>query len=125
MNLRQIFAVVLAGLVKIAVAIWIINFIVTKTGDIYDFGYRIFTEEAISPAPGREITVAFTEGKSNMEIAQILYDKGLVRDKNLAFAQILCSEYREAIVPGVYTLTTAMTTEEMLAAMVPPEGDEE
>lgn len=119
MKISQILSTILSALVKIAVAIWIVNFIYTRTLDAYDFGYRVFTEEPISPAPGREVSVALTEGKSNMDIAKMLEEKGLVRDHYLAFAQILASEYKEKLVPGAYTLNTSMTTEEMLMAMSP------
>lgn len=125
MKVRQILATVLSALIKIAIAIWIINFIYTKTMAAYEFGYRVFTEDAVSPAPGRDVTVSITEGKSYKEIAELLYDKGLVRDANLAYVQILVSESREDMVPGVYTLNTSMTVEEMTAAMCPVEEDDE
>ena len=44
-----------------------------------------------------------------------------MRDANLAFVQILCSEYRKTLKPGVYNLNTAMTIEEMLKTMSPEE----
>lgn len=126
MKVTQILSTMLSALVKIAIAIWIINFIYSKTLDVYAFGYSVFTEEAISPAPGRDVTVSITEGKSLMDIAKLLEEKGLVRDYKLAFVQLICSEYREGMEPGVYILNTSMTTEEMVAAMNPDmeEGEE-
>ena len=59
-----------------------------------------------------------------MDIAKLLEEKGLVRDHNLAFLQILASPYREGMEPGVYTVTTAMTTDEILKAMNPSESEE-
>lgn len=117
MKINQLLSTMLSALVKIAIAIWIINFVYTKTMDAYDFGYRVFTEEAMAPAPGKDISVAITEGKSEMEIARMLEEKGLVRDRYLAFAQILASEYRKSLEPGAYILNTSMTMEEMMAAM--------
>lgn len=125
MKITNVISTIISALVKIAVAIWIINFLYTKTMEAYDFGYRVFTEEPLSPAPGREITVSLTEGKSDMDIAKMLEDKGLVRDYKLAFVQILASEYREDLVPGVYTLNTAMTLEDMMCTMAPKPLDEE
>lgn len=123
-KLGNVFGTVLSILIKVAVAIWVINFIYTKTLAAYNFGYRVFTEDAISPDPGKEVSVSITEGKSYMDIAEILEEKGLVRDAKLAFVQILASEYRSSMKPGVYTLNTAMTTEEMIAAMSPVEDEE-
>ena len=125
MNVKQILATVLSAIIKIAVIIWIVNFIYTKAVAAYEFGHRVFTEEAISPAPGREVTVSVTEGKSSKDLAKMLAEKGLVRDANLAYVQILCSEYRKEIKPGVYTLTTAMRIEEMLEIMAASEEEEE
>lgn len=125
MRISQILSTILSALIKIAIAIWLVNLIYSKTMEAYDFGYRIFTEEAVSPAPGRDVSVSITEGKSVMDIAKLLEEKGLVRDYRLAFAQIYASEYRADMEPGVYTLNTSMTVEEMCAAMVPVAEEEE
>jgi len=124
MKISQILSTILSALVKIAIAIWVVNFIYTKTMAAYDFGYRVFTEPAISPAPGREVKISVTDGKKPMDIAKLLEEKGLVRDHNLAFLQIMASPYREGMEPGVYTVTTAMTTDEILKAMNPSESEE-
>ena len=127
-QIREILTTVLGAVIKIIVIIWLVNFIYTKALESYAFGYRVFTEEPVSPAPGREVTVALTEGKSEKAIAEMLEEKGLVRDANLALIQIYCSEYRETLEPGVYTLNTAMTLEEMMYEMSPsehPEDEEE
>lgn len=125
MKVKTILATVLSAVIKVAVIIWIVTFIYSKAVAAYEFGHRVFTEEAISPAPGREITVSVTEGKSSKDLAKMLAEKGLVRDANLAYVQILCSEYRKEIKPGVYTLTTAMRIEEMLEIMAASEEEEE
>ena len=125
MKLTQILATILSAIVKIAVAIWIVNFIYTKTLAAYDFGYRVFTEAPISPAPGRDVTVSYTEGKSFKDLAKSLEEKGLVRDYKLAMVQMYVSAYKETIKPGAYTLNTSMTTEEMMKAMSPGVDDSE
>lgn len=125
MKVRQFLATVLSALIKIAIIIWIANFVYTKTVTAYEFGYRVFTEEAISPAPGRDVSFSFTEGKSYKDIAQALEDKGLVRDYKLAYVQILVSERRAEMQPGIYTLNTSMTVEDMVNAMASAEEETE
>ena len=125
MKLTQILATILSAIVKIAIAIWIVNFIYTKTLAAYDFGYRVFTEAPISPAPGRDITISYTEGKSYKALAKNLEEKGLVRDYKLAMVQMYVSVYKDKIKPGSYTLNTSMTTEDMMKAMCPDLNDEE
>lgn len=124
-QIREILSTILSTIVKIVVILWLANFIYTKALDAYNFGFRVFTEEAVSPAPGRDVTVAITEGKTDKAIAEMLAEKGLVRDEKLAYIQIFCSEYKDTIEPGVYTLNTAMTLEEMMYEMSPSEHTEE
>ena len=81
----------------------------------YHFGIRIFGEPPMSEAPGVEVTVEITDGMDFEGIAQQFYDKGLVRDKNLFKLQEYLSNYSEdGFVEGTYTVTTAMTPEEMM-----------
>ncbi|MBR6308459.1 MAG: endolytic transglycosylase MltG [Lachnospiraceae bacterium] len=125
MKLTQILATILSAIIKIAIAIWIVNFLYTKTLAAYDFGYRIFTEAPISPAPGRDVVVSYTEGKSFKDLAKTLEEKGLVRDYKLAMVQMYVSVYKDTIKPGAYTLNTSMTTEEMMKAMSPSKNGSE
>ncbi len=91
----------------------------------YDFGYRIFAEDAMSPEPGITMTVAIVEGKTVREIGESLEEKGLVRDATLFYFQELVSNYHGKLQPGIYELNTSMTPEEMMEIMsVAPEEDE-
>lgn len=90
--------------------------------DAYDFGYRIFAEEPVSPKPGLTMSVAIVEGKSSLEIGEILKEKGLIRDAYLFYLQEMFSTYHKSLQPGVYELNTSMTPEEMMAVMASGEG---
>lgn len=83
----------------------------------YDFGYRIFAEEPMSAAPGRDIDVVVTNGDSQKEIIQMLEDKGIIRDHLLFTIQKKLSLYKEDIKPGTYTLNTSMTTDEIIETL--------
>lgn len=124
-QIRDVLLNILSIAIKVVIAVWLVKFIYGKTLEAYDFGYRVFSEEPVSPAPGRDVSVAITEGKKEKAIAELLYEKGLVRDANLAYVQILASEYREKLQPGVYTLNTSQTLEEMMATMSPEIEEEE
>lgn len=89
----------------------------------YDFGYRIFAEEAMSPAPGYTVSVAIVEGKSVMEIGEILKEKGLIRSAYLFYLQEMVSSYHGELKPGVYEFSTSMTANEMMALMAAPSED--
>ncbi len=83
----------------------------------YDFGYRVFTEEPIAIAPGRDVDVQVTADMSEMDIGGMLEEKGLIRDKALFFAQLKLSAYSGKLLPGAYTLNTSMTSKEMMAEL--------
>lgn len=84
----------------------------------YQYGVRIFGEPPMSEAPGREVVVTIDDGMDFDGIAQNLYDSGLVRDVKLFKLQELLSNYsKDGFKQGEYTLSTAMTAEEMMDIM--------
>lgn len=83
----------------------------------YDYGYRIFTEPAISSGEGRTVTVAVTEDMSASDIGHLLENKGLIRDSRLFVLQYYLSEYLKDVKPGIFELNTSMTVEEMMEIM--------
>ena len=93
----------------------IIVYVAAKLGTIaFDFGYRVFTEPAVAEAPGDDVLVQVKEGMEAGELAEVLEEKGLVRDSNLFLLQYRLSAYWKRIEPGVYTLNTSMTAKEMM-----------
>ena len=91
----------------------------------YDFGYRIFTEPAVSTAPGTDVVVQIDKNDSAFDIGDKLEAKGLVRDAELYVAQYYLSAYVDKLLPGTYTLNTSMKTKEMLVVMSTPVEVEE
>ena len=104
-------------LVKIAVLILIVVVVYKLSFAAYDFGFRVFADDAIDREPGIEKTVTIVEGKSVKEIGEILEAKGLIRDATLFVFQEKFSDYKGELKPGVYELTTAMTPFEMMQIM--------
>lgn len=117
MNSGKLISAVLGTILKVVVTIVVIFFIYQGAITCYDYGYRIFTEPAVSAGEGRPATVALTEDMSPAEIGEAFAQKGLTKDARLFTLQYLLSEYREEIEPGVYEVTTAMTAEEMFEAI--------
>lgn len=83
----------------------------------YDYGYRIFTEPAVSAGEGRKITVSITEDMSPADIGELFETKGLVKDGRLFMLQYYLSEFQKDVGPGTFELSTSMTGEEMMEAM--------
>ncbi len=83
----------------------------------YNFGYRVFTEEAVAEAPGEDVVVQITADMSEHEIGKLLKEQGLIRDDKLFYAQLKLSAYSDKLLPGIYTLNTSMTGKEMIVVM--------
>ncbi len=113
----NIVAAVLGVILKVAFVILAAYFIYKGALACYDYGYRIFTEPAVSAGEGRTITVAVTEDMSPAEIGKLLENKGLVRDGRLFMFQYYLSEFKDDVKPGIFELNTSMTAEEMMEAM--------
>lgn len=125
MKLRRIFMNIAAMLVRIFIVLVIISVIYKLMFKAYDFGYRVFAEEAMSGEPGRDIEITVPVGSSAMEIGEILENRGLIRDKNLFFVQERLSEFHGKLAPGEYTLNTSQTARDMMEVMAKEEEEEE
>ncbi len=123
--MKQLIVSVATAAVKIIVLVVIVRYVVGTAIMAYDFGYRIFTEEAVSAEPGTTYTVELSEETTPGQVAEALEDYGLVRDKDLFYAQYLLSAHKDKLMPGNYELSTAMTAEEMLAIMSSSNVDDE
>lgn len=115
---------VVGAICRVAIIILAVYVIYQGALKCYDYGYRIFTEPAVSSGEGRTVTVAVTEDMSASDIGHLLENKGLIRDSKLFVLQYYLSEYREDVKPGIFELNTSMTVEEMMETMtLTEEGD--
>lgn len=123
MNNKKLMTAVFGAILKVVVAVAAAFIIYRGAMTCYDYGYRIFTEPAVSSGEGRTITVTVTEDMSVWEIGELMHTKGLTKDAKLFALQYIFSEYKEDVKPGTYEVSTAMTAEEIMAAMVPSEPE--
>ena len=124
MNIKSIALGFMSFVVRAAILAVAILVIVKAGEEAYDFGFRIFTEEAMSPAPGREVAVTIVQGDSTMDVAKMFEEKGLIRDYKLFYVQKKCSVYDADIKPGFYTLNTSMTADDMFAIIAGRKDEE-
>lgn len=117
MKASRLIGAVLGVVSKVILIVLAVYVIYRGAMTCYDYGYRIFTEPAISSGTGRTVTVSVTEEMNPLEMGELFVSKGLVKDAKLFALQYILSEYREDFRPGVYELNTAMTAEEMMEVM--------
>ena len=125
MKAWNIVSAVVGAIIRAAVAIAVVYLIYRGAVICYDYGYRIFTEPAISSGEGRTVTVAVTEEMSASDIGTLLENKGLIWDKYLFVLQYYLSEYRKDVKPGVFELSTSMTAEDMMKVMASAAEEDE
>ena len=125
MNSGNLVGAVMGAVLKAAAAVVVIFLIYRGASVCYDYGYRIFTEPAVSSGEGRSVTVTITEDMSPADIGELFQTKGLVEDATLFTLQYYFSEFRRDVKRGEYELSTAMTAEEMMEVMASDqeEGD--
>lgn len=125
MNYGNVVSAVFGTILKVIATVAVIFLIWQGSQFCYDYGYRIFTEPAVSAGEGRMITVSVTEDMTPLQIGEAFEAKGLVRDAKLFALQYLFSEFRKDVKPGVFELSTAMTAEEMMEVMAMDEEEAE
>ena len=125
MNKIKDITIAFAGtVVRVALVIFAVICIRNFAGKAYDFGYRIFAEEPMSPPPGRDINFVVNSSDSQKEIIQMLEDKGIIRDHMLFTIQKKLSLYKDDIKPGSYDLNTSMGYEEILEVFSGKKGED-
>lgn len=125
MDAKKIVGAFIAMVLRVTITIFVIYYLYQTAINAYNFGFRIFSDKAAALAPGRDIQVTVTESMDEKAMAKKFEEVGLVDDWKLFWAQILLSEYKDDLKPGVYTLNNSMHAEELLAAMaVDPEAEE-
>ena len=111
---RQVVGAVVGTVIKVVVTAVFLMFVYRYAVEAYNYGYRIFGEEPMDVEPGRDVTVTIGEHDSTQDVAEMLVQRGLIRDAKLFVIQEKLSGLEEGLRPGTYDLNTAMTVEEML-----------
>ena len=118
MKTSSIISSVLGAIIRVLVVVLIVVVIYRGAGICYDYGYRIFAEEAIAKeGEGKSVSVTITSAMSPRDIGALFESKGLVKDGNLFVLQYYLSEFVKDVGPGTFELSTEMTAEEMMESM--------
>ncbi len=124
MNAKQIIISTISTIVKVVVLVVIAMHVYRYVLQAYDFGYRVFTEGAVSEGTGIYYTVSVGEDSSAKDVAESLEKFGLIDDWRLFMIQYILSDYRGELKPGNYSLSTGMTADEMIEIMAGEDAEE-
>lgn len=115
MKASQIIGTVLDAVIKIVAIVVVVMFTYKYALEAYDFGYRVFAEEPVSSAEAaKTISISITEDATVMDIGEVLEEKGLIKNARLFWVQELLSGHHDELRPGIYELSSDMTSDEMI-----------
>lgn len=100
----------------IALAVCLVLFGVYKVKETYT-GFMQEYEGTYSAGGGEKIEVTIPEDTSVKEAASILKDAGLIKYKLAFQLRMTGSQYSHSLQPGTYTLTTGMSTLDMIKTL--------
>jgi UPF0755 protein len=101
-------------ILKILLGILLILVVILAAQYAYRFSYRIYNNPAVSASPGRNVTVNIDSSESDVEIAKLLKENGLIEDTVLFCAQMRLFGYHGKVIDGTYVLNTSQTTRQMM-----------
>lgn len=117
MNVKNVGLGIVDTIVKVFLVLVAIMLISKYASVAYNYGYNIYNQVPASQYDTRTVTVSITDSMSVGDIAELLENRGLVKDKNLFWMQERFSEYHGMIAPGTYELSPSMTPDEIIAIM--------
>ena len=111
-SFRSFTEILLSFSLRILFLIGLLYLILQGVKIAYGYGHGLLYERVMEKEPGREITLEIKQGESAGEIADKLKGLGLI-DNTQAFV-LKAKLYHTSLLPGSYTLSTAMTQLQML-----------
>lgn len=113
-------------IIKVMVYILIAAVVFLLAQKSFALGRAVFAGTGVEEAPGTKLSVVIMPDDSVGELAQTLYDIGLIEDKLVFQVQAFCFELKITEEnAGVYILNTSQTGEEIIgqinAAIYDPE----
>ncbi len=91
----------------------------------YGFAYQIFGNVTVSEAPGELATIEIKEKEGTRDIANDLEKNGLIVNADSFFIRAkLTTGKKKPILPGTYTLNSAMTYDEILSVLTASAGED-
>jgi len=116
-EIKQIIISVIGTVTKIVLAAIIVMWVIKNASVAYDWGFRIFGEKAVDEEPGFEVSIEISDDTSLASLGDELEEKGLIRSSLLFQIQGKLAKLDDGIDKGYYSLTSAMTVEEMVGIL--------
>lgn len=120
MESKKVAGTILSVSIRVAIfalALFLVYFFGRRS---FEFGTSIFDEKSVDVAgQGYDVMITIPAGSTNKEVADILYNNGLITDTHLFLVQLKLSDYSKSIKPGEYVLNTSMKPTELMEKISP------
>lgn len=95
-----------------------------KAGSVvYDTSYQVFGNKSTVESDGIDVYIKIGQGETTMNVASKLEQNKVIDNKLSFFLHAKLKEY--PIMPGIFTLNTSMTYDEIFAVITVPKSEEE
>lgn len=121
-NTLKILSFIIRMLLNIIFYIAVIYFIAKISQLTYNFTYQIFGQVTKEEAPGRDVEIGIKKGESTMNVASKLEVNRVIVNKYSFYVKAKLKKY--VIMPGVYTVNTSMTYDEIFSIITVPSTEE-
>ncbi len=111
--------------VELLIDVLLIYIIVHGFSLAFNFTYNVFHDSAKDVKSKEYVIVTIEPDSSSRDIAQTLYDSGVIKNKNVMWGKIVVGEYGGKIKPGNYGLSPSMTYKEILTLLTAESDDED
>lgn len=126
-QIRQIVGAIFGMIFRLLFTLIMVMLVYRAAMEAYNFGYLIFADVPMELSPGTDKVVTIADGADNWEIAKTLEKDGVVNSAGVFYVQVMLSDYKENLKPGMHELNSSMKSEEIIKVMagVTEEEDEE
>ena len=113
MKLKKLSSWILGFSIKMVILLVMISVLYVVCTNAFSFGEAVFSEEGVARiGEGEEKLVNIPVGSTSKEVANILYDEGVIEDVNVFVVQMLI--YQGEINDGVYMFNTESSPEDII-----------
>lgn len=125
MNVKQLLGAITGMIIKIAIAAVVIVLVFRAAVFAYDFGFQLFADIPVSEGDGRTVSVTLSQMQDLNDVADLLEEKGVIRNATAFKISAKLSECDDRIAAGTYELSTAMSMEQILQMLCAQEDTTE
>lgn len=114
---------IIKSLIRITIYILLVLLIFVLGTMSYNFGRDVFSDEGYEKAPGIEVVITVEPGDSIRDVADMLYNNGVIGNTNVFYVQALI--YEADFKAGTYTVNSSSSGEDIIEMLSSEKSTEE